>query len=150
MPRPFFFLIAPSLAGRTQALSSTKKHLILVSAFLLLNAAALRAQDAAPSDIQASITQSLTALRGAAPHAVIDLIVPFGQFGAQELRQGLAAYQAKQPDSGVHLLDLGPDVAAALGAGNYWGSLHPDMRGHAVIASRLIALIEPTLQPVSP
>ena len=101
-----------------------------------------------PGDTQASITRSLAALRRAAPGAAIFLIVPFGQYDADLLQAGFRAYRAAHPaDSQVFLIDLGPSVANALSAGGYWGGLHPNMRGHAVFAARILAAMEPHLPP---
>jgi hypothetical protein len=95
---------------------------------------------ASSSDIQASITQSLTALRAAAPKAAIYLIVPFGQYALKELQDGLAAYQAQaSADKNVFLIDLGKPVANALAANGYWSGLHPNLRGHAVFAARILS-----------
>jgi hypothetical protein len=92
------------------------------------------------SDLQASITQSLVALRSAAPQASIYLIVPFGQYALKPLQDGLAAYQASSPnDKKVFLIDLGVPVARALDANGYWSGLHPNLRGHAVFASKILS-----------
>jgi lysophospholipase L1-like esterase len=98
---------------------------------------------ASASDIQASINQSLTALRASAPHASIYLIVPFGQYALKPLQDGLAAYQAAAPeDSKVFLIDLGKFAANALAASGYWSSLHPNLRAHAVFASKILSKIK--------
>ena len=94
------------------------------------------------SDIQASITQSLIALRSAAPHASIYLIVPFGQYALKPLHDALAAYQASAPeDNKVGLIDLGKPAATALAANGYWSGLHPNLRAHAVFASKILSKI---------
>jgi hypothetical protein len=94
------------------------------------------------SDIQASITQSLTALRSAAPQASIYLIVPFGQYALKPLHDGLAAYQAPAPDDKkVFLIDLGKSMANALNANGYWSGLHPNLRGHAIFAVKILSKI---------
>jgi hypothetical protein len=94
------------------------------------------------SDIQASITQSLTALRSAAPDALIYLIVPFGQYALKPLEDGLAGYKASAPgDAKVFLIDLGKPVANALNANGYWSGLHPNLRGHAFFACKILAKI---------
>lgn len=92
------------------------------------------------SDIQASITQSLAALRSAAPQAFIYLIVPFGQYALKPLQDGLAAYQASAlDDKKVFLIDLGKSMANALAANGYWSGLHPNLRGHAVFAAKILS-----------
>ena len=94
------------------------------------------------SDIQASITQSLKALRAAAPLASIYLIVPFGQYALKPLQDGLGAYQASSPnDKKVILIDLGKAMANALDANGYWSGLHPNLRGHAVFAAKILSKI---------
>jgi hypothetical protein len=94
------------------------------------------------SDIQASITQSLKALRAAAPLASIYLIVPFGQYALKPLQDGLSAYQASSPnDKKVILIDLGKAMANALDANGYWSGLHPNLRGHAVFAAKILSKI---------
>ena len=60
------------------------------------------------SDLQASITQGLAALRGAAPGARIFLIIPFGQHNVKAINAALAAYQSAHPDDrNVRIIDLG-------------------------------------------
>jgi hypothetical protein len=94
------------------------------------------------SDIQASITQSLAALRSAAPQASIYLIVPFGQYALKPLQEGLAGYRALAPDDRkVFLINLGQPVANALAANGYWSGLHPNVRAHAVFASKILSKI---------
>lgn len=95
-------------------------------------------------DLQASVTQSLGALRAAAPNAFIFVIVPFGQYAATELQTGVAAYRKAHPaDKQVSLADMGQPVANALAANGYWSGLHPNMRGHATFASQILAMIQP-------
>ena len=95
------------------------------------------------SDTQASVMQSLTALRQAAPGAQIFLLVPFGQYDLDVLQAGLHAYRAAHPkDDKVSLIDLGPSAARALAANGYWSGLHPNMRGHAVFAAQILAAVE--------
>jgi hypothetical protein len=94
------------------------------------------------SDIQASVAQSLSALRGAAPQASIYLIVPFGQYSLKPLQDGLAEYQAGAPeDKKVFLINLGQPIANALAANGYWSGLHPNLRGHAVLAAKILSRI---------
>jgi lysophospholipase L1-like esterase len=98
--------------------------------------------NANPSDLQASVTQCLGALRAAAPRASIFVIVPFGQYGAGPLKAGVAAYRASHSgDPMVSIIDLGTPVAKALQANGYWSGLHPNMRGHATFASEILAAI---------
>jgi hypothetical protein len=93
-----------------------------------------------PRDIQSSVSQSLEALRSAAPQASIYLIVPFGQYALKPLQDALAAYQAAAPnDKKVVLIDLGVPVARALAANGYWSGLHPNLRAHAVFASKILS-----------
>ena len=93
-----------------------------------------------PSDTQASITQSLAALRKSAPAAHIILLIPFGQYYAKELKQAVAAHQQTHPsDKKLSLIDLGPGVARSLAAKNgVLGGLHPNDRGHAVFVAKII------------
>ena len=93
-----------------------------------------------PSDTQASIIQSLAALRRSAPDAQNILIIPFGQYYAKELMQAVAAHQQTHPaEKKLAIIDLGPDVARALAAKNgVLGGLHPNDRGHAVFAAKII------------
>lgn len=98
--------------------------------------------NANPGDLQASVTQCLGALRAAAPRALIFVIVPFGQYAAQTLRSAVAAYQAAHTaERGITIIDLGEGVARGLGANGYWSGLHPNMRGHATFASRILPVV---------
>jgi lysophospholipase L1-like esterase len=98
------------------------------------------------SDVQASMSQGLKALRAAAPEAHIFILIPFGQYKAAELKQTVSAYQAAHPnDRRVWLIDLGPDAARALSANGYWGGLHPNPRAHATFAAEIIARMTATL-----
>ncbi len=92
------------------------------------------------SDLKASMSQCLVALRGAAPAAHIVLLVPFGQYRVKELRETVRDYLAAHPeDHRLTLLDLGPEVARSLGANGYWGGLHPNPRAHATLGSQVTA-----------
>lgn len=93
-----------------------------------------------PSDLKASINQCLAALRNSAPEAHIMVLVPFGQYGVQLLKQAVESrQQANPPDSRIHLIDLGPDVARSLTAKEKpYGDLHPNDRGAANFAALLI------------
>ena len=92
------------------------------------------------SDVQASMSQCLPALRKAAPNAHIFIIIPFGQYKAAELKQTVTAYHAAHPDDRrLSIIDLGPGVARALAANGYWGGLHPNPRAHATFAAEIVA-----------
>jgi hypothetical protein len=95
------------------------------------------------SDLRASVTQSVASLRAAAPEALIFVIIPFGQFAAESIETGVQACSTAHPNERkVILIDLGHAVAQGLGTGDYWGGLHPNQRGHAVFAARILAVIE--------
>jgi lysophospholipase L1-like esterase len=92
------------------------------------------------SDTQASVTQCLTALRVAAPAAHIFVMIPFEQFEVPQLKAGVLAYQTAHPkDSKVAIIDLGKTAGRSLDDNGYWGGVHPNMRGHAVFATRIVA-----------
>lgn len=92
-----------------------------------------------PSDTRASITQGLAALRDAAPDAQIIVLIPFGQYYAAELKQAVAARRQLHPaDTKISVIDLGPDVAKTLATDGMMGGLHPNDRGHALFAARII------------
>jgi hypothetical protein len=98
--------------------------------------------DANPSDLRASITQALSALRKAAPSAKIYLIVPFEQFSAEPVKAAFAKYKAANAqDNDTILIDLGNEPALSLRTGGFYGDIHPNMRGHAVFATQLLAAI---------
>jgi hypothetical protein len=92
------------------------------------------------SDAFASVVQSLAALRESAPDAQIILIVPFGQYFAKELKAAVEIHKRTHPaDSKIAIIDLGPSVAKTLAAKNrLMGDLHPNDRGHALFAARII------------
>ncbi len=92
------------------------------------------------SDVRASISQCLVAVRKSAPDAHLVILIPFGQYLAAELWQAVAEFQAARPgDRRISLIDLGLDVARELSAGKgHWGDLHPTPRGHATFAARII------------
>jgi len=100
------------------------------------------------SDVQASMTQCLEALRKAAPGAHIFFIVPFGQYKAAEITATANAYRTAHPDERrLSVIDLGPDAARALTPkGGYWGGLHPNPRAHATFAAQIVAQIMAQLQ----
>lgn len=96
-----------------------------------------------PSDVQASVTQSLGALRQAAPEAHIFILVPFEQFSVAPLKSGVNAHQAAHPaDKKVTVIDLGKTVGQTLDANDYWGGVHPNARGHAVFAAQVVAAVQ--------
>lgn len=90
------------------------------------------------SDFTASVRQGLAAVRSAAPRAKIVVLIPFGQFGAKDLK---AAVQERitNGDTNIALIDLGPEIARALSSpGKPFGDLHPNAAGHAWCASLII------------
>lgn len=93
-----------------------------------------------PDDTRAAITQGLAALRASAPLAQIIVLVPFGQYYADALKQAVEARRNADPaDTRITVIDLGPGVARALAAPNGpLGGLHPNDRGHANFAAALI------------
>ena len=104
------------------------------------------------SDAQASVTQGLAALRGAAPGAELLVLMPFGlEYAAKynvnyvtALRQGVSAYQAAHPaDVRVRLVDLGQALATTLEASGSsfinTDTVHPNAAGHALVAPTLTA-----------
>jgi lysophospholipase L1-like esterase len=86
------------------------------------------------------LTEGLSALRASAPDARIVLLIPFGQYFAKEIHSAVKNYQETHPgDTNLSVLDLGPGLARALAAKNgLLGGLHPNDKGHALIASQLI------------
>jgi GDSL-like Lipase/Acylhydrolase family len=102
-------------------------------------------------DLKQSIAGAFGALRGAAPHAKIFVVVPFGQFEADILKTEVQNANSSHPDvPAISVIDLGNDVARALVTKGYWGGLHPDIRGHAVLAARILAKLLPELPSESP
>jgi len=93
-----------------------------------------------PSDTLASIVQSLAALRKSAPDARIILLIPFGQYCKNEIREAIRIHNEQNPaDNKVAVIDLGPELARNLGTKNgLMGGLHPNDKGDALIAARLI------------
>jgi lysophospholipase L1-like esterase len=93
-----------------------------------------------PSDTKASINQGLAAVRKAAPNAQIIVLIPFGQYYAKDLKEAVAARQnAAAPDRRIAVIDLGRDVARSIaGKGGIFGGLHPNDRGHANFAAKII------------
>ena len=102
------------------------------------------------SDLQASITQGLDALRGAAPEAQIFLIIPFGQFSAEVIHAAFSAYRSAHPnDQKVAIIDLGVNLRYGAADGGYWSGVHPNLRAHATFAARIIAAIQANLYSTS-
>ncbi|MEC5128599.1 SGNH/GDSL hydrolase family protein [Verrucomicrobiales bacterium BCK34] len=93
-----------------------------------------------PGDTLASMTQSLAALRKSAPEAQIIILIPFGQYFATELKQAVASHRQTHPeDQKVAIIDLGPKVPRNLsGKSGIFGGLHPNDRGHANFAAKII------------
>ena len=93
-----------------------------------------------PSDTLASIIQSLAALRKSAPGAQIILLIPFGQYYAKELKEAVAIHKKNNPtETKLAIIDLGPAVTKTLAAKNgLMGGLHPNDRGHALFAAKII------------
>jgi lysophospholipase L1-like esterase len=93
-----------------------------------------------PSDTFASIIRSLAALRTSAPDAQIIVIIPFGQYYARELKEAVEIHKKAHPaDAKIAIIDLGPAVARTLSAKNgLMGGLHPNDRGHALFAAKII------------
>jgi hypothetical protein len=84
------------------------------------------------------MTQSLAALRKSAPDAQIIILVPFGQFLVKELKESVEI-QKKTGDTKIAVIDLGPAVAKSLqGKDGIMGGLHPNDRGHANFAAKII------------
>jgi len=100
-----------------------------------------------PFDVEASIVQSLSALRKSAPDAQIVILIPFGQFFAKELRNAVEIHKQDHPtDARVAIIDLGPEVAKTLGVKNgFLGGVHPNDRGHANFAAKIIPRLMRTL-----
>ncbi len=92
------------------------------------------------SDLIASITQCLAALRLAAPDAQIILLIPFGQYEASEIKEAVEKHRKENPaDKKVAIIDLGSGLARNLDNKNgLMSGLHPNDRGHALIAAELI------------
>jgi lysophospholipase L1-like esterase len=92
------------------------------------------------SDVKASMSQGLAALRGAAPAAHLFLLIPFGQYRAAEIRQTVGDYRSAHPDDPrMSIIDLGPEAARALTVNGFWGGLHPNPRAHATFAAQITA-----------
>ncbi|MDF1741958.1 MAG: hypothetical protein P1U86_22545, partial [Verrucomicrobiales bacterium] len=75
-----------------------------------------------------------------APEAQIIILIPFGQYFADELKQAVATHRQTHPDDQkVSIIDLGPKVPKTLsGKDGIFGGLHPNDRGHANFAAKII------------
>ena len=94
------------------------------------------------SDAKASMTQCIPVLRQAAPKARLFILIPFGQYLANELKDAVKQYQTAHPDDhGITIIDLGPDAAHAIAKKGYFGDLHPNPRAHATFAMQVFAKI---------
>ncbi len=111
------------------------------------------------SDYQSAITKCLTALRAAAPNAVLAIMIPFafeyaGKFAngsawASGANAAVSAYKAANPtDTKVGVIDVGATLASQVYQGQYMTAadqLHPTYLGHALfaptVAAQLIRLI---------
>ena len=100
------------------------------------------------SDVQASMSQCLFALRKAAPDARIVILIPFGQYKAKELYRAVNEFKTACPDQRrLSVIDLGQDAARALTVKKgYWGGLHPNPRAHATFAAKIVAQLMATLR----
>ncbi|MCB1065868.1 MAG: SGNH/GDSL hydrolase family protein [Verrucomicrobiae bacterium] len=101
-----------------------------------------------PSDTQASMIQCLAALRKSAPEAQIIVLIPFGQYYAKELKEAVARHQESHlMDTRIALIDLGPSAARTLATkSGIMGGLHPNDRGHANFAAKIIPQMLSILQ----
>ena len=92
------------------------------------------------SDTRASMEQCLAALRQSAPDASIVMLVPFGQYFAKEIHAAVDKHKKAYPnDRKTHVIDLGSGVARALSVRkSALGGAHPNDRGHAIFAARII------------
>lgn len=111
---------------------------------------------ASTSDVQASVTQCIAALREAAPQARIMIlnppglasttIYPDGDQYIAALRDGVAAYREAHPDDKrVSWVDLGQNVANALSSAPYGAGVHPNAAGHAYLAPLVLQAILKTI-----
>nr|WP_321985335.1 SGNH/GDSL hydrolase family protein [uncultured Lichenicoccus sp.] len=105
------------------------------------------------SDYQSAITKCMTALRAAAPNALLAIMVPVAFEYAAKFSTGSAwrtgvnaavsAYKAANPmDSNVGVIDVGLTMASQVYQGQYMTAadqLHPTYLGHALIAPTVAA-----------
>ena len=112
------------------------------------------------SDYQSAITKCMTALRAAAPNALLAIMVPFafeyaakfatGSTWRAGLNAAVSAYKAANPtDINVGVIDVGATLASQVYQGQYMTAadqLHPTYLGHALfaptVAAQLIKLMD--------
>ena len=106
------------------------------------------------SDVQASITQSLVALRASAPNAVIVIQIPFGMYGSSTrsydqnymaaLKNGTAAANV-----GAVLADFGPNISRAITTLFYTNAdyVHLNVVGHQFISPLVIGTVTAAITP---
>ena len=99
-----------------------------------------------------SVTLALIALHRAAPAAQIIVLVPPGLADTRvypngpayiaALNAAVTAYRTTHPaDHKTALVDLGSDVARALGSSAYGGDVHPHAAGHAYLAPLVLQAV---------
>jgi hypothetical protein len=110
------------------------------------------------TDFQAAVIGALTALRAAAPQAVILLMVPFGFYPSglglaaapyrTALYSAMSVYQAEYPgDVLTSLLDLGATVCNTVFLSPGWAtSPHPTLYGHSYLAPRVAGALTRALK----
>jgi hypothetical protein len=93
-----------------------------------------------PDDTFASMVQCLAALRRSSPSAQIIIIIPFGQYFANELKKAVEIHKMAHPkDKKIAIIDLGQGVAGTLAEKNHlMGGLHPNDRGHANFTAAIL------------
>jgi hypothetical protein len=93
-------------------------------------------------EMQIAITQSLAALKKAAPKAKIAILIPPGLYDQKIYPTGPAFVEAikaaVKPDERVSLIDLGPDVGHAWASPVYGGGVHPNAAGQAYVAPMIL------------
>lgn len=135
--------------GKISAYGNTDEQPAFIITNLLTNEVIM---GAVVSDVQASVTQALVALRAAAPSAAIVVVVPTGLYDTSvalnagsalyiaALKAGFNAYVAAHPNDGlVELIDLGLDFAKTLSRGIYTtDGVHPAAPGHSLLAAAFL------------
>lgn len=111
-------------------------------------------QSSSTSDVTASVTQCLTALRGAAPSATLIVIIPFALYSAASvsngttyitaIKAGFANYQsANTGDLNVMMVDFGATFSATLTSSLYGGAVvHGNSAMHALEAARMVPKLD--------
>ena len=105
-----------------------------------------------PAALSVSVTGALTALRRAAPHARLLVLVPPGLADTRvypagprtiaALDSGVAAYRRTHPaDKNAVQIDLGAGTAHALASPAYGGGVHPNAAGHAFLAPLVLQAV---------